>query len=196
MSNYIDKLKKHWLFVMLVIFYLFVTAFIIINHVRPGLFSLSGTDYDNNKTVTTTVVGQIPFADSSSDSVSQAPSDDYSDDLSDEDYNYIITDPAIAEILGVEPAPQDSEVHYYRFRTVTKIQRLHVRTGPGLTYSVIDKLPKGTTGTIITRGENWSYLRTDSDVTGYCYNGYLEFTEIDPSEYPEELKEITPPIEP
>lgn len=86
------------------------------------------------------------------------------------------------------------ERHYYRFVTTTRIQRLHVRTGPSLTAEIIDRLDKGTTGYIITPGTDWSYLVTDDGRMGYCFNGYLELTEIDPSEYPDEYKTVEPPV--
>ncbi len=101
-----------------------------------------------------------------------------------------------AESLSGELAAGTEERHYYRYTVVTRIQRLHLRTGPGLTYEIIDWQPKGTTGYVITPGTDWSYIQPDGkDEMGYSFNGYLDLTEVAPEDFPEELKNVVPPIE-
>ena len=77
------------------------------------------------------------------------------------------------------------ETHYYAFTTVTKINNLHVRTGPSLDAEIIGKLPKGTTGFILERGESWSKVQVQEpqELTGYCFNGYLDMQEVPKEEY-------------
>ncbi|MBQ8946040.1 MAG: SH3 domain-containing protein [Lachnospiraceae bacterium] len=187
--NVLSMIKKYWWILLLVIFYILATVLIISTH--GGLrMKPSYSDDEDRNAVASTVVGQIDLpisADSADIDVS-----DYSA-LTDSDLGEL---PSYEELVG--EASEEEEVHYYRFTTITKIQRLHVRTGPGLNYDIIEWLPKGTTGIIITLGDEWSYLRADNagQTIGYCYNGYLDLTEIAPEDYPEELKSITPPIAP
>ncbi len=93
----------------------------------------------------------------------------------------IVSEPEPAPEPESEPADTQPE-HYYAFTTVTPVRKLHVRTAPSLDAKIIARLPKGTTGFILEPGEKWSKVQTP-DVTGYCYNKYLEIREIPKEEY-------------
>lgn len=187
--KYLRLLKNSPVFTLVLLFYLCAGIFACVYHGFTGSFrSVTGT-LPEASAVTSTVVGQIFF-----------PSDDEEEASGEESSGTVLT-AGTTETEETEGSPSidgglntaAADVHYYRFVTTTRIQRLHLRTGPSLTAEIIGRLPKGTTGWIISPGTDWSYLSTDDGQRGYCFNGYLELTEVAPEEYPEELKGVTPP---
>jgi uncharacterized protein YraI len=54
----------------------------------------------------------------------------------------------------------------------TKQSRLNVRTGAGLTYSVITALPKGTKFEILGQSGDWTKIQY-GNITGYVYSAYV-----------------------
>ena len=58
----------------------------------------------------------------------------------------------------------------------TKRLKLNMRTGPGLNYSIITQLPKGTELTILdTTNPNWYVVRHCTGIIGYCSAEYIAF---------------------
>lgn len=161
-------------------------------HGVTGSFASVKSASDVRTTATSTVIGRIFVAEpeetadvSSSNDNIVSPDGGGTESVSDTESS----EAGSASVVG----GLDAERHYYRFVTITRIQRLHLRKGPSLTAEILDRLPKGTTGYIIVPGTDWSYLVTDDGRMGYCFNGYLELTEIDVSAYPDEYKDIEPP---
>ena len=62
--------------------------------------------------------------------------------------------------------------------------RLNVREAPGTDAKIIHQIKLGTSGYVLEKGEEWSLIQCadNPNITGYVYNGYLEFTEISAEE--------------
>ena len=100
--------------------------------------------------------------------------------------------PVVEKTPVEEEAPvEEPEKHFYSFKVVTSIGRLHVRQEPDINAKIINYLPKGTEGYILKKGDEWS-LVTNGEITGYSFNYYLDMTEISvdelPDYFPEEYK--------
>ncbi len=201
-KSFLDSIKKAPIIGGILIFYLCAGIFAGVFHGFTGSFSSvkgaspSDTSYAS---VSSTVVGQIVLP---SDTVTASAGEGEGTgtgtgtETASADGSGALSTEAGGDALSGELAAGTEEVHYYRYTVVTRIQRLHLRTGPGLTYEIIDWQPKGTTGYVITPGTDWSYIKPDGkDEMGYSFNGYLDLTEIAPEDFPEELKNIVPPIE-
>ena len=80
------------------------------------------------------------------------------------------------EVLDTE------EVHYYVFTATNISNFLNVRKEPDPDAEIIYRMPPGTTGYVLERGESWSLIQT-ADVIGYSYNDYLDFQEVSEDEY-------------
>lgn len=193
---FVDSLKKSPIIFGILLFYLGAGIFAAIFHGATGSFASVTGSNPTIDSVTNTVVGQI-FVSDGEETASADGTGDSADDGSgaaSED-GTPVSDTEGSDALSGELGAGGEEVHYYRFTVVTRIQRLHLRTGPGLTYEIIDWLPKGTTGYVIQPGTDWSYIRPDDkNELGYSFNGYLDLTEIAPEDFPEDLKGLTPPI--
>ena len=196
----LTSLKKSPVIFGVLLFYLGAGLFAGIFHGFTGSFaSVQGASPTDSayQSVANTVVGQIFLPQEPADTTASAGegggSTESASGSTEEDGSVSGTesDSLSGALSGEE------ERHYYRYTVVTRIKRLHLRTGPGLTYEIIDWQPKGTEGYVITPGTDWSYLKPDGkDELGYSFNGYLALTEISPDEYPDELKDVVPPIEP
>lgn len=81
-----------------------------------------------------------------------------------------------------EAEEEEEDVHYYAFTTTNKITSLHVRKEPGMNGEIIYRLPPKSTGYVLELGESWSLIQTP-EITGYSYNGYLDFQEVSEEEY-------------
>ena len=202
MKAFAESLKKSPVIFGILIFYVCAGIFAGIYHGFSGSFSsVKGTD-PNYASVANTVVGQIfvPEEETAEASAADLAGGEGTAASGSSDSPVILNDdgslPAATDSLSGETGSGEEEQHYYRFTVVTRIQRLHLRTGPSLTDEIIGWLPKGTTGYVITPGTDWSYIKTDDGQIGYSFNGYLELTEIPPEDYPEELKSVTPPVQP
>ena len=179
-------MKRTLILLAAILFYICLGFLAGVIHAQTGSFAAASAETAASDSVKSTVVGQI-LSPSSPAEGDASETEENASEASDE------TEDASASDISVETA---EEIHYYRFTTVTKIQRLHLRAEPSLTAEILSRLDKGTTGYIIAAGTDWSYLITDAGQTGYCFNGYLSLTEISPEEYPEELKTTVPPVEP
>lgn len=82
-------------------------------------------------------------------------------------------------IIPEEEAP----VAYYKIITTNRFSSLNVRIAPGLSSKVIGKLPPGSIGYVLEKGEEWSKIKTDTQ-EGYCSNEYLSFEQISKGEFP------------
>lgn len=204
MKAFAEALKKSPIIFVVLIFYICAGIFAGVYHGFTGSFSsVTGTD-PTYAAVSNTVVGQIAVPAGETAVASAASDQDLTGTSGGEttigaDGEVIVngdtTLPSGTDTLSGEISSGE-EQHYYRFKVVTRIHRLHLRTGPGLTEEIIGWLPKGTTGYVITPGTDWSYIKTDDGQIGYSFNGYLELTEIPADEYPEDLKGVTPPVQP
>jgi Predicted solute binding protein len=55
---------------------------------------------------------------------------------------------------------------------------LHIRSGPGLNYMIVNLLPKGTHLTVLdTSNSEWYMVRTKNGTVGYAYSYYIKFVE-------------------
>ncbi len=193
---FVDSLKKSPFIFGMLLFYLGAGIFAGVFHGFTGSFAaVSGTN-PTISSVTNTVVGQILVPDDADVTASAGEGDGSgsSDGSSAAGEDGTLPSDG-SDTLSGELTADAGEQHYYRYTVVTRIKRLHLRTGPGLTCEIIDWQPKGTTGYVITPGTDWSYVTPDGkDEMGYSFNGYLELTEIAPEDYPEELKGVIPPI--
>ncbi len=206
LKAFTESFKKSPIICGILLFYLGAGIFAGIFHGITGSFSsVKGANPTNStsyQSVSSTVVGQIFVPSDESTASAGEGAGEGQETASAEGGSS-----GSAGEEGLTPSGTESEAlagelggaeerHYYRFTVVTRIQRLHLRTGPGLTYEIIDWLPKGTTGYVITPGTDWSYIMPDDkgQEMGYSFNGYLDLTEISPEEFPEELKSIEPPI--
>ena len=53
---------------------------------------------------------------------------------------------------------------------------LHIRSGPGLNYMIVNLLPKGTHLTVLdTSNPDWYMVRTQNGTVGYAYSYYIKF---------------------
>lgn len=95
-----------------------------------------------------------------------------------------------SEASSLPEAGQDR--HYYRLKTITTTKVLHLRTGPSLSAEIIYRMPPGTPGYVLHRGEYWSYIVAETAngiQLGFAANKYLSFEEIAPEEVPEEYRD-------
>lgn len=78
----------------------------------------------------------------------------------------------------------DGKVHYYRFKVINIDSTLRVRDKGSFSGKVIARFKNGREGYVLEKGEEWSKIVTkEGTFTGYCYNDYLEFTEISKDEF-------------
>jgi len=86
----------------------------------------------------------------------------------------------------VEEEPVDEDVNYYTYKVVGA-SWLNFRKEPGMDTNPVASIPRGYTGYVVEMTGHWTLLCADGYV-GYCSDNYLEFEQIDASEYPDELK--------
>ncbi len=204
MKAFAESLKKSPIIFGVLIFYVCAGIFAGVYHGFTGSFSSVNGTTPTPTMVTNTVVGQIlvPTEETATASASDTTGTGGEESAtaagtsSDVILNDDSTTASGTDTISGGLTSGEEEQHYYRFTVVTRIQRLHLRTGPGLTEQIIGWLPKGTTGYVITPGTDWSYIKTDDGQIGYSFNGYLELNEIPADEYPEDLKGISPPVQP
>lgn len=95
--------------------------------------------------------------------------------------------PAEPETESSETESLQSDAACYSFVTTNRNQILHVRETPSMEGTVIARLAPGTKGYVLEYGPVWSLISTGT-VKGYSFNEYLELTEIDPEDIPEEYR--------
>ena len=85
----------------------------------------------------------------------------------------------------------DSDKKFYTYKVTTKIYNLRIRKAGSLTAKVIGWIPKGKTGYVYEKGDDWSLVEYEGTV-GYSSNTYLDMTEIPreslPESFPEEYR--------
>lgn len=86
-----------------------------------------------------------------------------------------------------KPAKTEKK-HYYRFTVGTMRDNQNVRRSPN--GEIITNVPKGTTGYIVERGDEWSLVAVNGQIA-YMATRYLQIEEIKKSEFPASLKGIT-----
>ncbi len=204
MKNTANGKKFIIILATMIVFYLAACVVALVMRNRLGTFASVTTSSGLTQAVATSnVVGKIdsstaasggegtlspiPGYDSrvTSDGSSLSPSSGGTPDTAGIDASaFSVVTPAGDDTAAVSPQ------HYYRFTVNTKIQRLHLREAPNLLAGIRDWLPKGTRGYIITPTADWSYVTTEDGRMGYCFNGYLDLTEISRDEYPSEFLEM------
>ncbi len=86
----------------------------------------------------------------------------------------------------VEEEPEEEAVEYYTYKVIDA-SWLHMRDVPDLDSEPVATLPRGYTGYVVEMTGHWTLICADGYI-GYCSDTYLEFEQIDESEFPEELK--------
>lgn len=66
----------------------------------------------------------------------------------------------------------------YTYTAVHSTGRLFIRNGPSLEHQIISFMLPGTTGVVLSVGEEWVLLEY-GEVEGYVFKGYLELTEVE-----------------
>lgn len=87
---------------------------------------------------------------------------------------------AFVEALeAVERIPEMSDkTPAYTYTAVHSTGRLFIRNGPSLEHQIISFMLPGTTGVVVSVGEEWVLLEYE-EVEGYVFKGYLELTEVE-----------------
>ncbi len=89
-----------------------------------------------------------------------------------------------AEAGGESASSSGQEIHYYKFKVINIDSTLRVRDKGSFSGKVIARFKNGREGYVLEKGEEWSKIVTkEGTFTGYCYNDYLEFTEISKDEF-------------
>ncbi len=119
---------------------------------------------------------------------SAVSSDDSSAGSEDTESQAVATETENTEASETEESSgQDSEkadIHYYKFKVINIDSTLRVRDSASFSGKVIARVKNGREGFILEKGEEWSKIVTkEGTYTGYCYNDYLEFTEISKDEF-------------
>ena len=79
---------------------------------------------------------------------------------------------------------------YYGFSLNNVSSWLNVRKEPKKSSAILGQLKPGSTGYIIEQDEEWSLIvSADGKLKGYCFNEYLNISEVDEAEYPEEYRD-------
>ena len=60
--------------------------------------------------------------------------------------------------------------------TVIAENSLNLRTQPASSATVVTRIPRGATVTVLSKGETWSQVRYGSQ-SGYCMNEFLQFSD-------------------
>lgn len=82
--------------------------------------------------------------------------------------------------------PEEPVIHYYHVKVQNAYPHLFIREGASKSYKVLGRLKNGREGYVLEKGDEWSKIFTaDEKLTGYCFNEYLEFTEISREEFPQ-----------
>ncbi|MCR5032423.1 MAG: SH3 domain-containing protein [Lachnospiraceae bacterium] len=83
-----------------------------------------------------------------------------------------------------EAEPENPDIHYYSFKVINVSTFLMVRDADSLSAKVIARLREGEGGYVLEQGEEWSKVVTeDGRNIGYCFNRYLDLTEITREEF-------------
>ena len=102
-----------------------------------------------------------------------------------------------SEAGEVSAAVDDTNRQYYRLKTATKKQILHLREKPSLSAAIIYRMPIGTPGYVLNKGEYWSYIVAETPKggveIGFAANRYMDMEEISPEEVPEEYRALPIP---
>jgi len=88
------------------------------------------------------------------------------------------SEPMEPEIPDTEEAvaSTEGESPQYTYTAVHHKGNLHVRSGPGMQYSIIERMKPGDMGDVIALGDQWIQL-IYKDTEGYTWKDYLELTE-------------------
>lgn len=85
----------------------------------------------------------------------------------------------LPEILEPEPETvkqtEIDEPPVYTYTAIHSTGRLFIRSGPSMEDQIISFMRPGTTGTIISIGDNWALLKY-GEIEGYVFKGYLKIT--------------------
>ena len=66
----------------------------------------------------------------------------------------------------------------YTYTAVHHTGRLFIRNGPSLENQIISFMRPGTTGAVISIGDEWVLLEY-GDIEGYVFKGYLKLTQVE-----------------
>lgn len=94
----------------------------------------------------------------------------------------------VVEETPAEETPAEEEIKYYKFTVSTKSTALNVRKEASMTAQILFKISQGTPGYILIPGSEWSYIRTEDGITGYCHNDYLVVTKVTADDFPEDIR--------
>ena len=90
--------------------------------------------------------------------------------------------PATDEPADDEYVEEDTQEHFYSFKSNNTEGRLRMREEPGESGRIVYELKPGSEGYIIELGDDWSKVSAYGH-EGYCANEYLTMTEITEDEY-------------
>ncbi len=89
----------------------------------------------------------------------------------------------------IEEVEEKEEIVYYSFDTNHTKNKLRVRDKASLDGKVLEKLPLHSSGYVLEYDSEWCKVVTSSDTVGYCSTEYLNLTEVDESDFPEEYRD-------
>lgn len=70
------------------------------------------------------------------------------------------------------------DIPAYTYTAIHSTGRLFIRSGPSLENQIISFMRPGTTGPVVSIGDEWVLLKY-GDVEGYVFKGYLKLTEVE-----------------
>ncbi len=88
------------------------------------------------------------------------------------------------------PTPEAPKKKYYGFSLNNVTSWLNVRKEPKKASAALGQLKPGSTGYVLEQDEEWSLvISADGKIKGYCFNEYLNISEVPESEFPEEYRD-------
>ncbi len=89
-----------------------------------------------------------------------------------------------------DAASDPKRIRYFKFRTSTTHTVLNFRKEPSEDSTVLYKLAKQTPGYILQPGNTWCKVALETGQIGYCATEYLDRTEVQKSDFPEEFADL------
>ncbi len=92
-------------------------------------------------------------------------------------------------IIEEDGEDTDEEIVYYSYVTNHTKNVLRVRDTPSLEGEVLEKLRMNSKGYVLEYDSKWCKVITASNTVGYCATDFLNLTEIDETDFPEEYRD-------
>ena len=84
------------------------------------------------------------------------------------------TQPGVKDVVNLLEI-EDLTAKNVKMRIATQQSNLNIRKGPGTEYDIVGKAAHGTSVQLIKRMfNNWYYIKTDSEIEGFCAANFLE----------------------